>query len=441
MATATVNYASNRNVLNFPPSMDLSSGRPPAIPDSHTVYAKHESQNASYTQGSTVRIVIPTSQNSWLFPQDSYISFKASTVFGGNTNGVLSLDQSAYSYYKSIRITHGSNQLVYLTECGRVWNMMQCLNSNMGATASEISLGTGAYMQGHTVTSGSVNDYSFCLPCPILGLLSDSALPLGELGSSDLVLELQINDANQIFTTRTHNDVGAEDVAIGINGAMIGQAGTATAAPTITSVTLSEIHYYAKIAKLSPMYNQVLREAFSGCILVSGTDHRLEMKQAGGTAFSDKHGFNFSSLKALYWWLTNTDTANGIVAAHNLANGTSQRMSGPLRDYSLVVDGETLPPYLVRAEKAGLVSQTANTQFCSAAFQELLRCVNRNGNIEPGVCVTRATYGNSLTTVASDQNSRKAFIGSISLDRFDASDQRSLQGLNIMNSNIQLNIH
>ena len=372
-----------------------------------------------------MRIEIPCGRSgAYLHPQDSFLEFKFTPVFTEGTSGQTSLDANAYSIFKSIRILHGSNVLVNVQNCNRLYNALYDIQVHGSErNAGQITLG----IQSETVNSLHCNlfgqqlvstrtyQFSMTLPCSILGSLQEKALPLGWMGASSLYLELEIEGVNRILTGRVDGDV--------IGGAI----SPATTAPTLTSITLSEIFYNSKVSMLGSEYDNLLRNSLGDNIVIPATEYRGEMKSiaSGASSFSDKFSFNVSSAKMFLWWLTSQDTANGVLATNALNQAISQRQCGPVKDYYLSFNGEYFPSQPIQMSLSGS-TYIANKQFGAVAYAHLLRCFNQNSDTNSGGVMDIAIYCDNRTTIASDGAITKRFVGGIDLDRVDGNNSHSM---------------
>ena len=428
------------SIANFPASMNLGAVKESCLKEAKPNLTRIKSDSTSYTALDTIRMEIPCGRRGdYLHPQDSFIEFKMKVDFAVTAGG-LSLDANAYSIFRNLRIYHGSNLLVNQTNCNRLWSALYDYQySNGERNADTISLGIATDtvnsrhngMYGITLTDDAWYQFSFVLPCSILGSLSDKAIPLGWAGASNIFLELDIDGATRILTTREHNSL------------ILGRVGqNTTAPPTINSLVIADVFYNAKITNIDSAYDDLLRQTFgNGEVLLPAVEFRGEQKTvSASTSFSDKFSFQFSSAKFILWWLTTQSTANGSAyGTHNLNSAISQRMMGTLRDYMISLNGENYPSSGISCALNGLTT-VGSRQFGANAYQQLLRCFNENSAVNRGGILDYNLYCNNVSTVAGDETAKR-FIGALSLDRVDGNNDRYMSGMNTMNSNFVLNVN
>jgi hypothetical protein len=423
--------------VTLPLSMNLAESKPACVADCKASFQRFRSDNATYGQGDIVRIEIPCGRNgTYLHAQDSFLEFKFMATFTDGANGTTCLDGNCLSIFKSCRIMHGSNVLVNIQNCNRLWHALydvQCNDRNTGQiTMGIITESTNSphcNLFGAQLTSGNVYPFAFTLPVSLLGSLQEKALPIGMMNASNLYLELEIDTMSRIFTGRQDNNV------IG------GIISPATGAPTYTSITLSDIYYNAKISLLGAEYDNLLRSALGQNILIPATEYRGEAKAiaTGSSSFNDKFSFNMSSAKFFLWWLTTQDTANGVISTYAYNQAITQRQCGPCKEFYLTFNGEMFPSQPISMSLNGLTYLT-NKQFGAVAYQHLLRCFNQNSDTHVGSVIDVALYADNRTTIASDGATSKRFVGGIDLDRVDGNNSRAMSGLNTMNQAVGFNV-
>lgn len=424
--------------VNFPKSFDMtskaSSGAVPAVPS----IVRIRSDNSTYTVNSsnstdTIRIEIPTGGNGrYLFPNDSFITGKFTPTISGLTAGIILLDTCAYSFFRRIRILQGSNVLYDCNNCGRLWNALRDVSVGFSARSrDEICLGveintttassTSNYFSGITITSGSTYDFAFVLPAPLLGSLTQCAVPLGLMGAGNLVLELELNPSNVFFTTRV---MASPD----------GAEGGATTANHTSSVVFSEIFYSMKTCKLDDMYQQALMSVYQNGVLLPSIEYINDNKviPSGATIINEKLAFNRSSASAILWWLTNSNVASGVFTNYDLAEGVSSRIAGAVKDYTIQVSGTNLLD--VKMGTAG-----GNYLFGSQALMQLHRIYNQAQQDGVGI-LNYANFCNILTTYQSCIDASRRFVGGYSLEKFDSA-QNFQNGMSLVGQDVRLVIN
>jgi hypothetical protein len=111
--------------------MNIANSKQSCITNCMPSFQRIRSDNSEYRSGDISRVEIPCGRKGdWLHPQDSFIEFKMKSIITGATVGNVSLDATAFSYFKSLRIYHGSNLLVNQQYCGRLWNALYDLQCN-----------------------------------------------------------------------------------------------------------------------------------------------------------------------------------------------------------------------------------------------------------------------------------------------------------------------
>lgn len=447
------------SIANFPPSLNLADIKASAVQEADGQFLRYRSDNSSYSNGDTIRIEIPCGRRGqYLHPQDGFMEYKMVAGTSTITAGSLYLDGNCLTYFKTLRILHGSNLLVNIPEYGRICHAMydcQVSISERNSTGT-VGMGVGSHQSstgdddldiyqaslsgvfGHLISNGCSYQYSHPLMCPILGSLTSKAIPLGWLTSS-LYLELVLEDVNKCVTTR-------------FGSSITGSRGAATTSnPSVATMTFKDIYYNAKVTQLNPMYDSLLLDAFQGRkVLIPSVDFKGEMKSiaSGSSAFSDKFSFQLSSVKFLWWWLTNTSTANGTVGTstvgvqYNYASAITQRMMGALSSYNLSFNGTMFPSNPISCSVTGHTIKQGNTaanfQFGAVAYQHLLRTLNQNSDYTAGGVISKPLFCNNLTTAVDDHDNGKRAILAIDLDRFDGNNDKYMMGYNSNNQNVVL---
>ena len=228
----SLNYASNKPIS--------ASGKPEIL--------RFRSDNSTYNSGDVIRIEIPTGrQGQHLFPQDSYIEAKVSVQWTNGTSATgIYLDGCAYSFFRRLRVLHGSNVIEDTLYSNRLWNAIYDVQRNASERRGDSinmliypplydsaenlgTFGLYGYRVATTNVAGTYNsntrDFTFILPSALLGCLAQKSLPLSLCGASSIYLELELESPTQVF-------YGAN---VGANGIT-----------AIKSFTLSDIYYNAK---------------------------------------------------------------------------------------------------------------------------------------------------------------------------------------------------
>lgn len=419
------------SVVSLPPSFNFAEMKPAASAAGDAVYSKIRSDNSTYSAGDVLRLTIPTGNNMFLSGQDSFVSFKFTPTFT-NTAGAVRVDGTAYSIIKRLTVYHGSSMVENILNANRLYNGLYDIQSNFADRATgtinllvdETSgIGTNGYTYGAVMTSGTSYNVSFCLPS-ILGSFCDKAIPLAWLNAAEIYIEIELEAATKVLTTRTADSIS-------------GSTGLCTAL-AITGYTISEFYYNACITTLAGDVANVLRQAMMARpLVIPAVSYRGEQRtiSASATAFSDKFSFQFSSMKGIVWWLTNAQTSNGAIAATNLNAAITTRGAGDLDQWWVSLNGQDFPPSHIKA------GQESGTRILGAeVLSHLERHLNQVATPGFSASLTKELYCHSATTYASDTADAKKFVAGLSLDRFDNDNQRQLQGVNTMSAQFQLSL-
>jgi hypothetical protein len=419
------------SVVSLPPSFNFAEMKPAASAAGEAVFSKIRSDNSSYSAGDVLRLTIPTGNNMFLSGQDSFISFRFTPTFT-NTAGAVRIDGSAYSIIKRLTVYHGSSMIENILNANRLYNGLYDIQSNFAERATgtinllvdETSgIGTNGYTYGAVMTSGVSYQVSMCLPS-ILGSFCDKAIPLAWLNAAEIFIEIELESATKVLTTRTADSIS-------------GSTGLCTAL-AVTGYSVSEFYYNACITTLSGDVGNVLKQAMMARpLVIPAVSYRGEQRtiSASATAFSDKFSFQFSSMKGIVWWLTNAQTSNGVIAATNLNAAITTRAPGDLDQWWVSLNGQDFPPSHIKAGQ-----ETATRIVGAEVLSHLERHLNQVAVPGFSASLTKELYCNSATTYANDTADAKKFVAGLSLDRFDNDNQRQLQGVNTMSAQFQLSL-
>jgi hypothetical protein len=414
--------------------MNLAEGKQSAVTSANASFQRIRSDNTSYTDGDIIRIECPCGRaGDFLHGSDSFFSGKIKFDFASTGAGFVSIDQCIYSIIKSIKIYHGSNLIDSVDHANRLYNAIYDLqvhtseragdSINMMVLDDETNQISGYF--GQVLLPNVEYDFSFTLPCALLGSLSDKSVPLGWMGASSLYLEITLESANRVLTTQEQS--GADPRG------RIGQCATLA----VTKYTVSDIYYNAQITQIGSQYNNILLSAFSGKpIVIPGVSFRGEQKtmSAASTSFSDKFSFQLSSVKLLLWFLCNSTTVNGDISGANLGRAITQRQCGRLNEFNISLNGTSFPSQPIKSGDA-----STGVQYMANVYSHLLRAFNLNSSTEKGGVLCKGNYCDSLTTGASE-GLVKRFIGALSMDRFDQENERYMSGMNTVGQNLVLDI-
>jgi len=261
---------------------ELRLSAPPTMPQARSYLFKQQSQNASYTSGSSasIQINIPRLQRSYL-TKDSYLRFRLEipnfTI--GNSDGLYLDTCGAFGFFDKIEIydylgstllesTGGHGQLLATlldistsaTECGLHYGVTcgtgnggVLADDNIGANAPATGTKLTGYgsLSGQKLASASITAtayYEFAIPLfSFLGTLSTKFAPL----HNGFTIVLYLNPVNTVM--------GA-NIAAGTGGA--------TPATMPTSYTLSNIFMCCQILELGPQAEAMLMNSAGGKPLV-----------------------------------------------------------------------------------------------------------------------------------------------------------------------------
>jgi hypothetical protein len=365
----------SESIPQLTPSMDLAKIKQALSPSIDAQYQKYRSNNTDYAPRSTCNLQIPTSGgNTMLHPGESYLSFKFTptfTITPGAGFGAVRLDSSAFSLISSIRLYHGSNELINIQNFGDLANCLLDITAGGSRTNFSNTMGCDYFGDkeewGQVLTSGRTYGFSMCLPIPLLGSLSsDHVLPLGWMTSGDLRLQIEWQSFEKAITTQNSILVNATPVAEAV---------------ALISYNISDVFYNAKVSRLSPTVNQQLIESHGGMpVSISAVDHRCESIHlaSGSAAISARLNFQFKSLKHIMFWFKNQGVDQGIAvdAAGNFGSGTSSRFSNVLNSYYVDIDGAQIPSGQVVCSADGAALPDNYKYFSNIPMQELARCYN-----------------------------------------------------------------
>jgi len=412
-----LDYAKNKPIS--------ASGKPEIL--------RFRSDNSEYKSGDIIRIELATGrQGMHLFPQDSYIeaAFTVNCKTDTAASAVI-LDGSAYSFFKRIRVLHGSNVLEDTLYSNRLWNALYDVQRNQSerkgdtinllvnplditsvTTASEFGL-LGRHVATTIATAdyplaGAI-DFTFVLPSAILGCMAQKALPLSLCGASSIYLELELESAAVAFT-------GTEEVNL----------------QSINSFTLKNIYYNAKVVQLPYDIEKLVIESTDGIINLPCTAYKGELKTIASntTSFNDKFAFRHSSVKNFLFFMQNGASAAGALTSLSI----TQRPRMNLKEWNLMLNGEAFP------------SQTINT--LSKMYTELMRSYDMLTDTNAGGILDYNLYDASNGANAGAQLTEdelatavfKRFVAGVDLDRFNHSSDTLMSGTNTVGQTINLNL-
>jgi hypothetical protein len=180
-----------------------------------------ETNTGGYSSSNTIQIQIPTGRNLVMAPSESYLKFKLVVKNGATANEYIRLDKSgAQGIIQRLRLYHGTQLLEDLDNYGNIvslFNVLQCSDStqnkqnilngvnNCYCTSlinelQVVPLTCGERLSNFADTAAAAcaaqantNPQTYCISLmSILGSLSEKYLPLFEMSSAPLRLELQL---------------------------------------------------------------------------------------------------------------------------------------------------------------------------------------------------------------------------------------------------------
>jgi len=421
--------------VNFPKSFDMSSKKPP-VP-CNSFISRFRSDNSTYTTNTsgstdTIRISIPCGgRGQYLMPNDSFLTFKLTPTITSLQTGAVKIDGCAYSLFRRCRVLHGSTVLVDINNCGRLWNAIRDVQVPSSARIrdesclladADTATGTNAnnYLAGVTFpTTPQVFDTAFVLPVGLVGSLSKGAVPICLMSGGDLIIELELNPANVCCTSRSFANPD-------------GAAGANTTPNFSVSIVLSDIYYSAKIVELQDPYQSLLLQAYSKMpIMLPAVDYVADAKviSSGSSVINEKLAISRSSCNAVFWWFSNSTVANGTFTAFNLADGVTHRQGCALDNYTVQVSGNNLLDIKSGVGATGYF-------LASQPLMQLHRVFNQAQQDGLGV-LGLGVYANATDTYAGAIANTKRFVGSYSLERYDA-DNGFQSGMNLIGQDVRL---
>lgn len=383
--------------------------------------SRQPSTNPTYGPGD--RAYIEIANSAWLHPMESFLSgivtFSGCTL--GTTASVL-IDGSCYSLVSSISIYNGTQLLHQNRYANRSWTTLRDLQTNSTAAtyADSINLMSngleGATVCSATVPTGSSFPFSFCIPAPLIGTLSQKSLPLHYLS---VPLRVEI----------TFEAIAACTVIKG--------GSTAT---TLGTYQISNLAYNAKWSRFSPSIERELmgiyQQAPQTAIYIPSLDCQIEMKplSAGSSTFGQRFNFNSQSMKIFLLWMTNSLTAIGSVSSSQTGRPITAKSFPGLQEYYVQIDG--IDSYHVNTNSAGL-TLGAGSFLAHEAYGHLCRALNSTSLAEKPGLITLSSYASSDITQAHHRANNGTGVAKCVLAYDgDRADENNQAGLTFMGTDI-----
>jgi hypothetical protein len=396
--------------LNFSSSKPLAENAKPAI-------LRYRSDSTNYSAGDTIRIEIPTGRaGQILFPKDSFLEGKVTLggITAGNVASTFVIDNSVYALFNRLRITHGSNVGEDCLHTNRLWtalydlqiNSAERLGDSITKLVNEADVLNGVVCSTVPAAGGGAQvnnpmDFTFTIPSALLGSLAQKAIPLGQMSSSSLYLELELAPFTHSFI-RTGNATGG-------------------------TYSVSDIYYNAKVSTLDGDINRLLLNTTAGVINLPAVSYKVEPKTiaAGSAMFNDKFTFQFTSMKNFIFWVHNSGSMNDVTR-----RSISSRTKANINRYYLSINGEAYP--------------TQPIETPSSMYSNLLRAYDSLTDTNAGGIINRTNYSADATNVSTIDTdgiaSNKRFMAGIDTDKYNQSSDILLSGTTTTGQLISLNI-
>lgn len=405
-------------MLSFPRELNFSSSKPLAE-NAKPAILRYRSDSNIYSPNDTIRIEIPTGrQGQILFPKDSFLEGKVtlSGITAGNAATTFVIDNSVFSLFSRLRITQGSNVVEDTLHVNRLWHVLYDMQINFSERfadsitklVSETDLLNGVVCSTVPAAGGGnqVNnpmDFTFTIPSALLGSLAQKALPLGEMSSSSIYLELELGSFASCFIKNA--------------------TGTATGG----TYTVSDIYYNAKVSTLDGDVNRLLLATTGGVINLPAVSYKVEPKTiaTGSQMFNDKLSFQHTSLKNFIFWVHNSASMNDVTK-----RSITSRTKANISRYNLSINGEAYP--------------TQPIETPSSMYSNLLRAYDSLSDTNAGGIMNRSNYSGDDTNIHTNATdtiaSAKRWVGGIDLDRFNQSSDVMMSGTTTTGQLISLNV-
>lgn len=410
--------------MAFVKELDYGDQKPMSV-SSRPQIKRYPADNQSYAAGSIARFEISTRDSGChIFPQDSYIEGKFGCTIATQD---ASVDGNAFSFIRSLKILHGSNQLEYVQHAGRLWHVLNDVGRDHAAragdsvcmlAASSAVLGTnastGLYMSslnGLALAAGAHTGYfSFVLPSSLFGSLATKAVPLDMCQASSFYIEIEFESANNMIASTTAGSV-------------------------ISAVSFSDLHYNAKVAILPADVNSLLLSTVASSLQLPALQYKTETKSLAAipSSFNDKFSFQVSSLNAFLFW-HQVSASDGDADNRSMTSRTNNNISS----YYLQINGEQYPSQPIVCEDSGGVRTGRD-------LMELRRAFDHLGHTSSFGILDTTNYSAaavSVATAAEEKNTanitHKRWVGGIDTNRFNASQDTLLSGTNTQGSAINL---
>lgn len=352
-----------------------------------------------------------------LHGSESFLSFDAVWVCVASDTGLF-IDSSGYSCIESIALVHNGTTLFTTGYQNRLTAMLRDFSASTGDLNECAMIGADSTSPafGQQITSGVKYHFSLPLPMDLIAAMSNTSFPLFALGSQ---VSLSIQWSAPSLTLTGKSAVSAP---------------TPAAVQSVTSMSITNVWYNAKVSTIPPRVVQALT---AGPIVIPFRKWGGEVfvVPAGSSSFNQRINMSSTSCKGLIFFLTHGLISQSTVAGSNnrvLQSAISTRTSGGVSEYWVQIDGVALEHIYC----TGGGEANANTNY-AVLMAELNRFFNKISHSQKGGLVTRGQFANSNFTLATLAPLTARGACAYDLDRGSSSDSM-YQGTYTVNSNLSL---
>lgn len=421
------------NQLNFMNSVEASQGR------SYKSNIQPQS-GSSFKPSETIIINIPTRNNIVLSPSESYlrgkVSFKNGAVTGAESSYIRLPECGSHALFYRLQLYHGSNLLESIENYPLLAKLMYDLQLSTNQTAGKQSILAGTsteYVVGSSVgdiatgavaadivtalqatknvakynnvgrrlNSGQIAlnetvtmDFSINL-ISLIGSLSSKYIPLFEMSSAPLRLELQLV-SNPLDAVISHKALATDGNAM----------------------VLSDVEFVAQIIELSDSAISIIKNNTGSRPLQftygGWKNYRWSQSVAGksSTNIAMPIPAKFASLKSLFI-LTKRSTATGVITAFPLISEKFYLSSYQFR----------IGPQLLPSKPCTLISEM---------FAETLKAIGSLSDINHSPAIDFDTFNIDITDVSTETvkvlstKTSSSFIIGIDLENYSGSDRSQM---------------
>jgi hypothetical protein len=401
-----------------------------SAPSEH-LNSRFRSSNTSYPYGDVISIIVPTGgAGQHLFTRNSVVTgnLEVRTVLThASNNPVVYIDGNILACFSRYRLLQGSTVLSDWATFNKnslalldIQKPIQDRSSDSITMLSGLLQGFGSGQALTTYITGDSRDgtttrittvpFSFQIPSGLLGVSNSRAVPLSKMGAADLEIQFQLEDLNNPFVCSLP----------GI---------------TIPQWSINNVYYDAKLVKLPGDIESSLMSAIGQEILISCVDFKAEVKtiNAGITSFIDKFAFQYSSIKSLFFFLMNSTSVSSSNAAATTTYSQSNRSGSYISDFQVALSGVPFPPIPISGKPL--------------LFQNLLRSLHMTSNVQNSGVIQYLNWmpilhvGTTACDVFGTGYVDNKTVFGLDLDRFDASSETLLSGMNSFGQMLDLRLN